>query len=325
MMKSLKKIIREEIDDLQWIHDIKVETDLTPAQIYLRYDGMFPSKLVLPYLKDLNDVVWNGDKLLLKLDSMYDFHQLFVDDDRGYHHINSYLAQQLFDDDSYWEPYFDIVQDWGVEVWERVMDNEKILKYIQEYVLENEFEEAFDGPLTKEMVMDGNELGELIEDHIDFEDLKMELTWAYEEAYNIAARDDIYEAAYGAIEEIFGKGEWSTVRNNRGRVEQVITFDISNLAVDVLYEDIVSCFDSCRKWFNPENHIDVDEGETELEAFERFCEECIEVPYVEHGSFLDFYREFLYNNSELLNPRYQGWPDDDKIDEYFEESVYGRI
>jgi len=33
---NIKKIIKEEMDDFDWVRNIEVDTDLTPAQLYNR-------------------------------------------------------------------------------------------------------------------------------------------------------------------------------------------------------------------------------------------------------------------------------------------------
>ena len=43
---NLKLIIREELDDFDWVKDVKIDYDLTPSQFYHRYEGNLPLKFV---------------------------------------------------------------------------------------------------------------------------------------------------------------------------------------------------------------------------------------------------------------------------------------
>ena len=338
-------IIQESIsesDDFQWIKDIEVETDLTPAQIVNRYDS-FPSSVVGPMIDSaFGDIFYEGGKYILKVDSWCDFKDLFKDTDSNYGYMGKWLAEQVLCDDSdYWEPYdsHDLVQDWYDQVWSMVAMNKELYNYIVKWIGDTLIgdEMRFEGEettLTKENVLewsaDSDELGEMIDELDVFEDLKLNLTWSYGSAYNVAATDEIYNSAIGAIKDIFGKGEWesSIIKNRYNDNEKTVTllnFDVTSLVNNVLVESIEDCWGRCRKHWGSQDSRDFDEGQTEEEAFEDWCQECLDYPFADYSDFIDFLANHLDENDELLIPRYDEYPDDSKMYPYFIEDAYSRF
>ena len=214
MRKLIKKILKES-DDLQWIKDIEMDNDLTPAQILMRFDE-FPLAVVGPKMGGFLDLRWDGNKIILSVDDREELAELFVDNDSSqYGYVTKWLAEKVLAEDDWWEPYSDVVYDWMDQVWDAVTDNEELLNYIKEYIRKNDFigqeleydEDPDMGGFREDTLLDDDLLGELIKDEDIFDDLKQELTWAYTHAYNIAAQDNIYKAIYSEIEDVFGKGE----------------------------------------------------------------------------------------------------------------------
>lgn len=332
-MRNLIKKILKESDDLQWIRDIEVDVALTPAQIKMRYD-VFPLKLVGPNMPGFIDIHWEGGKLMLYVDHWEDFSELFVDNDSSqYGYMTKWLAKKVLAEDDYWEPYDDVVYDWINQVWDAVTDNKELLNYIKKYIKENDFigkELEYDAPpvlskvFKEDFLLDDELLGILIEEEDIFDDLKQELTWAYESAYNVVARDNVWKAAYGEIQDIFGKGEWTSFQNGRGQTRHMLKFDVTDLVMETVEKEIDSCLEGCKKYFDPESDVRDDHG-SEAEAFEEYCDECHDFPFTDYAYFLRFYRDYLYEWDELLNPRFDEYPDDEDIAEYFAEDVYGRI
>ena len=331
-MRSLIKKILRESDELDWIRDVEVDTDLTPAQIKMRYE-VFPLEVVGPNMPGFRDIHWEGGKLILYVDHWEDFAELFVDNDSSqYGYITKWLAEKVLAEDDYWEPYYDVVHNWMDQVWDMVTDNEKLLNYIKKYIKEGDFigqeleydEDPDMGGFREDMLLDNDLLGELIRDEDIFEDLKRELTWAYESAYNVAARDNVWKAAYGSLKDIFGEGEWTSFENGRGQTRHMLKFDVTDLVMETVEKEIDNCLEGCKRYFDPERHVD-DEHESEAEAFEEFCDECHDFPFTEWGDFISFYRNYLYEWDDLLNPSFSEWPDDKDVAEYFAEDVYGRI
>ena len=332
---EIKGLVNEslnESDDLEWIRDVEVDTDLTPAQIKMRYE-VFPLDVVGPNMPGFSDIHWEGGKLMLYVNHWEDFAELFVDNDSSqYGYITKWLAEKVLAEDDYWEPYYDVVHNWMDQVWDMVTDNEKLLNYIKKYIKEGDFigqeleydEDPDAEGFREDMLLDDDLLGELIKDEDIFDDLKRELTWAYESAYNVAARDNVWKAAYGSLKDIFGEGEWTSFENGRGQTRHMLKFDVTDLVMETVEKEIDNCLEGCKRYFDPERHVD-DEHESEAEAFEEFCDECHDFPFTEYGDFISFYRNYLYEWDDLLNPSFSEWPDDKDVAEYFAEDVYGRI
>ena len=334
-----KNLNESQEDDFAWVRDIEVDTDLTPAQIKIRYDA-FPLEVVGPNMPRFRDIHWEGKKLILYVDHWEDFAELFVDNDSSqYGYMTKWLAEKVLAEDDYWEPHYDVVYDWMGQVWDIVTDNKGVYDRIVNYIQERYIGDSMSGnmtitldgeevELTQELfdswVGDSNVLGEIINDVEEFNDLKNELTWAYDNAYNVATRDNVWKAAYGSLKDLFGEGEWTSFQNARGQTRHMLKFDVTDLVMDSVEKEIDNCLEDCKRYFDPERHV-YDEHESESEAFEEFCTECHDFPFTEYGDFISFYRNYLYEWDELLNPRFDEYPDDKDIAEYFVEDVYGRI
>ena len=344
MKNLIKKIIREEIgeDDFQWVKDIEIDTNLTPSQIVNRYDS-FPSVVVGPMIHSaFGDIFYEGGKYILKADSWCDFKDLFKDTDSNYGYMGKYLAEKvLCGDDDYWEPYdsHDLVYDWSDQVWSMVARDKELYNYVVEWIGDNLVGDKmrFDGEettLTKENVLewsaDSDVLGQEIDELDVFEDLKINLTWAYGSAYNFAATDEIYNSAIGAIMDIFGKGKWeSSIIKNRyngnEKTVNLLNFDVTSLVNNVLVESIEDCWGGCRRYWSPDNQYSYADGLSEEEAFEEYCEQCVDFPFNEFSSFIDFFEYYLDDRSDLMNPRFDDHPDESKIYPYFIEDAYSRF
>lgn len=352
MRKIIKKILKEGLDDFDWIRDIEVETDLTPAQIKMKY-GAFPKEVVIKYItSNFIDLHLEGGKIILRVSGWSEFADLFEDHDGGYGYVNRYLAKAVLAEDDYWEPYYDLIDNWVNDVWDIVTDNEELLNYIKNhikknFVIPNEYNpnqlglftgetpeqkdvykingRALDEDFFNEIITDDEYLGTLIDDEPIFDDLKRQLAWAYTSCYNDVTRNNVWESVHGAITDLFGKSEWEPFKNSRGHTEHMLKFDVTDLVLNTVEEEIDYCLDGCKNWFNPERDYDEDEFDSEDEAFMSFCEECEITPFDDYGYFLDFYAYFLSERNDELSPRYSEWPDSDKVAECFPEDVYSRF
>ena len=123
-----------------------------------------------------------------------------------------------------------------------------------------------------------------------------------------------------------GKGEWKSIDTANG-TKHFLEFDATDIVMETLLEELEDCIESCKRYFNPndEKYYNPDEYESELEAFEEYCEGCVDYPFTDYGHFLSFYREYLDERDELFNPSFDEYPDNKDIAEYFAEDVYGRI
>lgn len=340
MRNLIKKILRES-DDLQWIKDVEIESHLSPSQILHRYDT-FPSKVVGPMIEDngFSDISYEGGKYILKVDSWFDFSDLFLDVHSDYNSIGRDLAKRILSDEDYWEPYasHDLVYDWSDQVWSMVAGDKELYNYVVKWIGDNLVgdEMRFEGKettLTKENVLewsaDSDVLGQEIDELDVFEDLKLNLTWAYGSAYNTAARDNIYNSVIGVIRDDFGKGEWESKTfniNGEDKTRHQLRFDVTHLLEDSVTEYISDCWSNCRRWWDPkEQHSGYLEDQSEEEGFEEYCDECWDTPFNEYSTFLYFYKEYLDDTDGLYYPSYDEYPDDEPLTKYFIEDVYARI
>jgi hypothetical protein len=340
MRNLIKKILRES-EDLQWIKDVEMESHLSPSQILHRYDT-FPSKVVGPMIEDdgFSDISYEGGKYILKVDSWFDFSDLFLDVHSDYNSIGRDLAKRILSDEDYWEPYdsHDLVYDWSDQVWSMVAGDKELYNYVVKWIGDNLVgdEMHFDRKettLTKENVLewsaDSDVLGQEIDELDVFEDLKLNLTWAYGSAYNTATRDNIYNSVIGVIRDDFGKGEWESKTfniNGEDKTRHQLRFDVTDLLEDSVTEYISDCWSNCRRWWDPkEQHSGYLEDQSEEEGFEEYCDECRDTPFNEYSTFLYFYKEYLDDTDGLYYPSYDEYPDDEPLTKYFIEDVYARI
>lgn len=339
MRNLIKKILRES-DDFDWIRDIEMESNLSPAQIVNRYESAFPSNVVGPMVMEgFSDIWYEGGKYILKTDGWSDFVDLFKDVHSDYGYMGRYLAKSVLTDDDYWEPYdsHDLVSDWLDQVWSMVANDKELYNYVVNWIGNNLIgdEMRFEGEettLTKEYLLewsaDSDVLGEMIDELDVFEDVKINLTWSYGDAYNQASADDFTNSAVGAITDDFGKGEWESKtinRNGEERTQYRLVFDVTDLLEDVVVEYIEDCWANCRKYWSPDDEYPDENGLSKEEAFEDYCSECSDAPFNEYSTFIYFYSVVLDNQGEEYNPRYNEYPDEDKITDYFKDSFYNRF
>ena len=320
-----KTMNESEEDDWGWAKEIEIKTDLTPSQIYNRYKS-FPIEIVGPYIAgQYRDVRYENGELYLFVSGWCDFVNLFQDTDSNYGWMGRSLAKAVLCDDDYWEPYYssDLISNWYDDVWNMVTNDEELLEHVKQYIIKNFIGEPLDSDedpdgegLREDMLQDNQLLGTLIDDEDIFMDLKNELSWAYGSAYNMAASNNIYNAAVNAIIDIFGKGTWGA---------RDLEFKATDVIMDSVKNKISSCWDYCDRYYDSDKHYDPEEHEDEIEAIESYCPECIDTPFDDWGYFIDFYIDFLNEEGEGLSARYDEYPSDDDLKDYFRDDVYGRI
>ncbi len=338
---NIKRIVKEEMDDFDWVRNIEVDTDLTPAQLYNRINNL-PDGIVGPYVeKEFADIKYENGRYYLLVDDFCDFKEWFSDRENGSQgfYMNQWVFTQAFcGEDDFFEPYSDVVYDWIEQVWELVEGNKELYNYVVDYITENlvgnemrlDDEEKI---LTLEDVLtwsaDSDVLGLVINELDVFENLKWELKFSYENAYNTFVVDNMYKVSKDAITDVVGNGERKDVElynpySQSNYNANKLVFDVTSILPDYLYESIEYCVDRCKPYWNPEDY-DFEEGETEEEAFEHFCDECMNHPFDDHGSFFSFMKEILEENEDLLNPSVDENPSNDEIKDYFIENVYGKF
>jgi hypothetical protein len=344
---KISKIIKEEIDDFQWMRDIEPELDIEMGQLWLRYDGVNANteKFFLKEAEALfDDISVENDRVYLMVDGYVDFSSLFDKADNSqYGYVNEWLFKRVHDgDNDYWEPYTDVVYDWEEQVWSLIESNKEmfdiIIKLIKQKIKTSEITVELDSSSpwgTEPVLLDEEvlsylankntaQLGFIIDsdsNYIDlFEDIKRETSMAYADAYNITARDNIYKASIEPIIEMFGEGSWKEKKvGERTRYEMV--FDVTSDFTYNLDQYFSNCFDDCSRYFNPSDH---DDEQTEEEHFENFCDDCWEIPYSDYLSFLK-YELFERGVYEEFNPRFDEYPDYDEIVNYFNETFFNYL
>ena len=342
---SPKTINESEEDTWNWVKDIEIKSDLTPAQILYRY-GSFPVEVVGPYIAgQFRDIEYRGGKLYFITDGWCDFVEMFEDSSGSGYYINQYLAKSILCGDDYWEPYSasDLIgREWKSTVWDVVTDIPQALEHVKKYIKKhyvvpvgysydpNQLE-LFDEPSKKldvfeidgrvldteffdEIIQNNDYLGDLIDDEEIFEELKRELGWAYAGSYNTAVTDNIYESVTDSIIDLFGKPIWEGEK---------LVFDATDLILSTIEKKISDCWDDNKNYYDPERHKE--EDQTDEEGFETFAEECIDKPFDDTSWFLNLYSEFLKENGNELSPRYDDYVTNSEMKEYFLDDLQGRI
>jgi hypothetical protein len=200
---------------------------------------------------DFSDTYKVGDKVFLRTDGICDFKKLFRYDG------DEYMVDKLFCNEDGFElysynPTFD--ESWGSL-------NKKCIDYIKEYLKQKflnkvvtpeetygleeyldptpEGEEESDRviTLTSEKIqrMSDDDLKTLIETSEELDNLKYEIHWSLESAYNTSAYDEISEKISSAIEDVFGKGIWESkkvTRNGKETIKENLIFDVTSIFDD---------------------------------------------------------------------------------------------
>lgn len=328
---NLKLIIREELDDFDWVRDIEVDTNLTPSQFYNRYEGNLPLKFVGPLIdRGFIDIDYDGDELYLKLENGWcDLKSLFTEHDTSSSqgaYINKSLVNHLYCDEDYFELFDGVVYDWETQVWDLITQDDELYKYVIDHINENivGYQMDFEGEqrtLTKEDILewsaDSDVLGEAINDLDVFEDLKLELAWAYSGAYNTVVRDNIYKSVRESVEDYLGPANW---------YGNVLTFKVTEPLLESIGKEIGECWEECKQFWDPKEHEDTYMlNKTEEEAFEEYCGSCFDHPFGSYGYFLDFFEDYLKEVEELLNPSFAEFASDSEMLPYFKDEVHSRF
>jgi hypothetical protein len=83
--------------------------------------------------------------------------------------------------------------------------------------------------------MSDDDLKTLIETSEELDNLKYEIHWSLESAYNTSAYDEISEKISSAIEDVFGKGIWESkkvTRNGKETIKENLIFDVTSIFDD---------------------------------------------------------------------------------------------
>lgn len=206
---------------------------------------------------DFSDTYRVGDKVYLRTDGLCDFKNLFRYDS------DEYMVDKMFCNEDFFEVYeYNPTFD---ESWDGL--NKKCIDFIKEYLKEKflnkvvtpedyeELEEYLDSSpegedsdrvitLTPEKIqkMSDDELKTLIKSSDELENLRYEITWSLESAYNTSAYDEISGNILSAVEDVFGKGNWESkkvTRNGKETTAENLIFDVTSI-FDEYINDYIS-------------------------------------------------------------------------------------
>ena len=148
MRNLIKRILKEENqeeDEFGWIKDygiLKFDTQMDPIDIYILYGFTDDIKdhVAKDFERQFGNLYVKGDRIYLETDGLCDFVTLFSDRENGGSqgsYINQYLAEKVLGcEDEWWEPYDYLNESWS-DIWEIIVDNPMIYKYILEYIEES--------------------------------------------------------------------------------------------------------------------------------------------------------------------------------------------
>ena len=177
------------------------------------YEGVFELFCILNFKKGINYMIENkvgdvsiddikiqGGKPILVVYDKKDYAFLF-DDEK--------LAENILGEDGLdWTPYDDVVYDWYDQVWGCMEPKsiELVKAWIKSNVVEYENDEGDTIDLGDTFLneISDDELGQIINGYNEFEELKREMEWAYDGAYNNVAQDEIINDVNEGLEEYLG-------------------------------------------------------------------------------------------------------------------------
>jgi hypothetical protein len=262
-----------------------------------------PSLLNSIVKEHFSDIEIRPDGYYLRLDNLEELSEFFKTSGRNYN--DSDIVKKVMGED-YWEPYSNTVYDVYDDIINELNDknlNELSLKILeiagnQELSLDdyqsNLFEELSDENglfmITESNVMDiiddSTSMNELFTDILS--DLKNQLQWLGDNAYNQAYSDEVYDNIWYELSTIFeGRQDWVSKQNKDGKT-------IYNPYVKIrdLYGDLIKFLDEYSNY---------------------------------NTTFYDFYTyismktSWMDNFDELLSFRDPEYPDSRKVSEYINE------
>lgn len=191
----------------------------------------------------------------------------------------------------------------SIDVEDNDLDEEKYAPWIKKDKI-SEGETQFYLTPNRLKKIDNDDLGKIISEDDQFDDLKNNLKWAYESAYNNAASGEWYEAY---VDDIFDILSTKEVRwEKTGRMNKVTRKDKSTYEYEeqIFVIANISFFDNVMNW--------VDDNIGYNEEFQ-------------YSSFIDTVQNYLSESSNLLSPDPSEWPDDKNVRKYFNEELVDRI
>jgi hypothetical protein len=176
-------------------------------------DGVFQLFSIVGFKKGINYMIENkiGD---IRIDDIriQDGKVVLIVNDRSEYAFlfdEESTAENILGEDGLdWTPYDDVIYDWYDQVWDCMTPKsiELVKAWIKSNVAEYENDEGDEIDLGDTYLneIDDDDLGKIIDEYDEFEELKRELSWAYDSAYNSVAQSDIIENTQNQLEEYLG-------------------------------------------------------------------------------------------------------------------------
>jgi hypothetical protein len=177
------------------------------------YDEVFQLFSIVGFKKGINYMIENkiGD---IRIDDIriQDGKVVLIVNDRSEYAFlfdEESTAENILGEDGLdWTPYDDVIYDWYDQVWDCMTPKsiELVKAWIKSNVAEYENDEGDEIDLGDTYLneIDDDDLGKIIDEYNEFEELKRELSWAYDSAYNSVAESDIIENTQNQLEEYLG-------------------------------------------------------------------------------------------------------------------------
>jgi hypothetical protein len=355
MKNLIRKILREEFDDFDWVGDLidNVETVEIPAGIlwyranYGKSKSVNLKKRIMPILaSEFSDINLEGDRIMMTVDGFCDFTGFFKNDDNltQYGIVNSWLVEKIFcDENNWWEPYNDTYGSWFNDVWlEGVVGNNKLYEYIlkhikKEYVIPDNYNpkqlDIFGNlPEKREIyyvedLMSGGKERLLDNEYFNW------LTENPESLGRLIDDDDTflelkrefgwaYDSAYNvATTDNIYKSIKEAITDVFGQPIEGTTTNEKGRTKYFLKFDITDLFEGVINdyFYGCFEHC---LNNRKVENPEEYCDDCHDF---DSYLFKSLFENMLTENGQLWSPRFDEYPSRKEVLPYFEEDVYDRI
>jgi hypothetical protein len=260
----------------------------------------------------LSDVEIRSDGYYLRLRDLSELAEFFKDDRYSRDYNPRSVAENVLGED-WWEAYNDTVHDVYRDIIEVLNDKNlrelatRIIELIgnQELSLDDYSSELFEElsddngnfiiteSNVMEIIKDEDSMNQLFNGELN--DLKNQLSWLGDNAYNNAYNDMVYKQVWSALSELFeGNHTWEEKKRSDGRVVHTPYIKIRDL-----YSDIVSF----------------------LNAFKGYNDNLYD-----YGDYTSFKTLYMDSEDEWLNlGRINDYPDQDDVESYINDGLVDRL
>ena len=222
------------------------------------YDGVFQLFSIVGFKKGINYMIENkvGDIRIDDIRIQDGKAILLVGDRTNYAFLfdEESTAENILGDELDWTPYDNTIYDWYDEVWGCMTP--KLIELVKVWIksnvteYENDEGEKIDLGDTYLNEIDDDDLGHIIDDYDEFGELKREMSWAYDSAFNGAAQSDIIEKTQNQLEEYLGNYiGYEPVKQSKRRLNKetgnyelyeytdyIYLYDVGGNLYEVLYD-----------------------------------------------------------------------------------------